>query len=232
MSTAESAFNEFEPTLQPPSRAPFTSLVTRASLLAFALRVASTCGRTATLMPAGATAFGSGEATIECNGIEFPNHTQVQGTLLTLNGLGLRTVSTLKIRLYVAALYVAEPSNDPRAILESSAPNEIIIQFIHGVSARELRKSLEEELAKNSPERSPALEEGLQQLRSWAVDVKSGQRIIFIRTPGIGMEVDINGTVKGSIAGDDFAKTFLSIWLGDNPQTPELKRGLLGAPCG
>ena len=169
---------------------------------------------------------------MECNGIGFPNHTQVQGTLLTLNGLGLRTVSTLKIRLYVAALYVAEPSNDPRSILDSSAPNEMIIQFIRGVSAMQLRKSLEEELAQNSPRRSPALEEGLQQLRSWAVDMKSGQRIIFIRTPGTGMEVEIDGTVKGSIAGDDFAKTFLSIWLGDNPQTPELKRGLLGAPCG
>ena len=169
---------------------------------------------------------------MECNGIGFPNHTQVQGTLLTLNGLGLSTVSTFKIRLYVAALYVAEPSNDPRAILDSSTPNEIIIQFIRAVSARELRKSLEEELSKNSPDRSPALEEGLQQLRSWAVDMRSGQRIIFIRRPGIGVEVDINGTVKGSIAGDDFAKTFLSIWLGDNPQTPELKRGLLGAPCG
>ena len=168
---------------------------------------------------------------MECNGIGFPNHTQVQGTRLTLNGLGLSTVGTFKIRLYVAALYVAEPSNDPRAILDSSAPNEIVIQFIRAVRARELRKSLEEELAQNSPRRSPALQEGLQQLRSWAVDMKSGQRIIFIRTPGIGMEVDINGTVKGSIAGDDFAKTFLSIWLGDNPQTPELKRELLGAPC-
>jgi Chalcone isomerase-like len=231
MSTAESAFNEFEPTLRPPSRAPFASLVTRAPLLAFALMVVSTCGRTATLMPAGASAFGYGEATIECNGIGFSNHTQVQGTLLTLNGLGLSTVSTFKIRLYVAALYVAEPSNDPHAILDSSAPNEIVIQFIRGVSARDLRKSLEEVLARNSPERSPAIEEGLQQLRSWAVDMKSGQRIVFIRTPGRGMEVDINGTVKGSIAGDDFAKSFLSIWLGDNPQTPELKRGLLGAPC-
>ena len=169
---------------------------------------------------------------MKCNGIGFPNHTRVQGTLLTLNGLGLSTVSTLKIRLYVAALYVAEPSSDPQAILDSSAPNEIIIQFIRGVSARELRKSLEQELARNSPARSPALEEGLQQLRSWAVDMKSGQRMSFIRTPGKGIEVDINGTVKGSIAGDNFAKTLLSIWLGDNPRTPELKRGLLGAPCG
>jgi hypothetical protein len=46
------------------------------------------------------------------------------------------------------------------------------------------------------------------------------------------MEVGINGAVKGSIAGDDFAETFLSICLGGNPQTLELKRGPLGASCG
>jgi hypothetical protein len=46
------------------------------------------------------------------------------------------------------------------------------------------------------------------------------------------MQVDVNGAVKGAIAGDDFARAFMSIWLGENPQTPELKSGLLGGPCG
>lgn len=30
----------------------------------------------------------------ECKGIFFPDHTQVQGVLLTLNGLGLRRASS------------------------------------------------------------------------------------------------------------------------------------------
>ena len=169
---------------------------------------------------------------MECNGIEFPDHVEVEGTLLTLNGLGLRTARVFKVSLYVAALYVAEPSTDPRAILESSAPNELILQFTHEVSASELRRSLQEGFARIVPGHPPALEEGLKQLNGWASDVKSGQRITFIRTPGRGMQVDINGIVKGTIAGDVFAKTFMSIWLGTKPQTPELKSGLLGAPCG
>jgi Chalcone isomerase-like len=225
MSNAEPALPEFEPAQLASSRAPLISLV-RASLFAFALMVVSICGRSATPMRV------SEESTMECNGIEFPDHVEVEGTLLTLNGLGLRTASVFKVSLYIAALYVAEPSNDPRAILESSAPNELIVQFTREVSASELRKSLQEGFAKNSPGRPPALEEGLKQLSGWATDVKSGQRITFIRTPGRGMQVDVNGIVKGTIAGDAFAKTFMSIWLGDNPQTPELKSGLLGAPCG
>jgi hypothetical protein len=190
----------------------------------------SICGRSATPTPAPASA--PAETIIECNGIGFPDHTQVQGTLLTLNGVGLHTASAFKVSFYVVALYVAEPSNDPRAILESSEPNELILQFIRGVSASTLRKSLEEGIANNSPGHPPALQKGLKQLKSWAADVKSGQRMTFIRTPGRGMQVDFNGIMKGTIAGDLFAKTFLSIWLGDNPQTPELKSGLLGAPCG
>jgi len=164
----------------------------------------------------------SAQTTRECNGIWFPDHIEVQGALLTLNGLALRTASVFKVSLYAAALYVAEPSNDPRAILESSAPNELILQSTWEVSASELRESLQEGFAENSPRHPPALEEGFKQLSGWAADVNSGQRITFIPTPARGMQVDINGIVKGTTAGDAFAKTFVSIWLGDNPQTPEL----------
>ena len=105
-------------------------------------------------------------------------------------------------------------------MLQSNAPSELVLQFIRAVNAKELRKSWEEGFAKNSPGYPPALEEGLTQLNSWVTDVKSGQRMTFIRIPGTGMQVDINGTVKGTIEGDEFSKAFLSIWFGDYPQTP------------
>jgi hypothetical protein len=85
MSNTEPAFPEFEATQVPSSRAPLISLVIRASLFAFALMVVSICGRSATPMRA------SAETTRECNGIGFPDHIEVQGALLTLNGLALRT---------------------------------------------------------------------------------------------------------------------------------------------
>jgi hypothetical protein len=44
--------------------------------------------------------------------------------------------------------------------------------------------------------------------------------------------VDVNGTAKGTINGDDFAKAFFSIWLGANTPNPALKRGLIGGACG
>jgi hypothetical protein len=167
----------------------------------------------------------------QCEGVFFPEHAQVRGALLTLNGLGLRTASVFKVGVYVAALYLTEPSSDPDRILQASTPSELVLQFIRRVSAHEIRKSWEDGFARNFPGHPPALANGIAQLDSWVTDMEPGQRMTFIRIPGKGMQIDINGTVKGLIAGDEFSKAFLSIWFGAYPQTPELKRGLLGHPC-
>ena len=58
------------------------------------------------------------------------------------------------------------------------------------------------------------------------------RHLIFTHKPGAGIQVDVNGTVKGTIPGDDFARAFLSIWLGAHPPNAGLKAGLLGGDCG
>ena len=63
-------------------------------------------------------------------------------------------------------------------------------------------------------------------------DMQSGQRLPSLHTPGAGLQVEVNGTVQGTIPGDDFATAFLSIWLGAHPPNPGLKSGLLGGACG
>jgi hypothetical protein len=63
-------------------------------------------------------------------------------------------------------------------------------------------------------------------------DMQTGQRLIFTRVPGAGIEVSVNGAVKGTIAGDDFSRALMAVWLGDSPPNPELKSGLLGGECG
>ena len=68
-------------------------------------------------------------------------------------------------------------------------------------------------------------------LNSWMSDVKTGQRLDFVRLPGTGMRVNVDGTVKGTITGDDFSRAFISIWLGAEPPNAQLKSGLLGGAC-
>jgi hypothetical protein len=168
----------------------------------------------------------------ECKGVDFPDQAQVEGSNLTLNGLGLRQATAFKVNVYVAALYVAKASSDPSVLLASNTPIELILQFVRNVGADDLRKGWSEGFEKNAKDQLPALKERIAELNGWMADVKTGQRLTFIRKPGAGLQVDVNGTVKGTIKGDDFAKAFLSIWLGANPPNPEIKVGMLGGACG
>ena len=180
-----------------------------------------------------AAALGMGVAEgRECKGVSFPDQVQVDGSSLMLNGLGLRQATAFKVNVYVAALYVAKPSSDPNALLGSNATTELILQFVRNVGGEDLRKGWSEGFEKNAKDQLPALKERIAELNGWMADVKSGERLTFIRKPGAGLQVEVNGTAKGTIKGDDFARAFLSIWLGANPPNPEIKVGLLGGACG
>ena len=179
------------------------------------------------------TAFGMGVAHgKDCQGVSFPEQAQVDGSTLKLNGLGLRQATFLKVNVYVAALYVAHVSSDAQTLLGSNTPKELILHFLHSASDDELKKAWEAGFEHNAKAQLPALQQRIDMLKNWMADMKSGQRLTFIHKPGAGIQVDVNGTVKGTIQGDDFATAFLSIWLGPHPPNADLKSGLLGGACG
>src|SRR5450631_484368 len=167
----------------------------------------------------------------DCKGVTFPDQTQVEGSNLVLNGLGLRQATAFKVNVYVAALYVAKTSTDANALLALNTPSELILQFVRNVGADDLRKSWSEGFEKNSKDQLPALKDRIATLNGWMGDVKTGERLTFIRKPGVGLQVDVNGAMKGTIKGDDFGKAFLAIWLGADPPNPEIKAGMLGGAC-
>lgn len=167
----------------------------------------------------------------ECKGVSFADQAQVDGTTLVLNGLGLREATIFKVNVYVGALYVSKVSNDPNAILGSNSPYELILHFVRNVDAGDITKAWSEGFERNSKEQLPALKDRIAALNGWMSDVKTGQLLTFIFKPGTGVQVNVNGTVKGTIQGDDFSKALLAIWLGATPPNPEIKSGLLGGAC-
>jgi hypothetical protein len=177
-----------------------------------------------------AAAAASAQEGATCRDISFPRHLQVSGSDLTLNGLGVRKATFLKVNVYVAALYVAQPSRDPKAIIESDQPQQITLQFVRNVGADDLRKAFVEDF-EHDPS-AAALKERVARLNGWMSDMKTGQRLIFVRLPHSGIQVSVNGVQKGLIEGDDFARALISIWMGATPPNPELKSGLLGGECG
>jgi hypothetical protein len=166
----------------------------------------------------------------ECLSVSFPDQTTVGGNTLTLNGLGLRQATMLKVNVYVAGLYVAKPSPDPAAILAAPAPKQLILHFVRNVGRSDLNKAWEEGFEANAKDQLGALKERIEKLKNLMADVKTGERLSFTHNPG-GVSVDIGGAPKGRVEGDDFAKALLSIWLGPSPPNANLKAGLLGGPC-
>lgn len=177
-----------------------------------------------------ALACGVAEAK-ECKGVAFPDQMQSDGATLTLNGLGLRQATMFKVNVYVAALYVPRQSNDPSEII-ADPPAVLILHFVRDVGVGDITKSWNEGFEKNAKTSLPALKDRIAMLDSWMTDVKSGQKMVFSFTRGQDLDVSVNGVGKGTIKGADFARAFLSIWLGPEPPNPEIKAGLLGGACG
>ena len=166
-----------------------------------------------------------------CHGVEFAERAQVNGADLVLNGLGMRKATFLKVNVYVAALYVPHPSHDAQPLLDPNTPAELVLHFVRGVGVGDLRKAWGEGFEKTAASQLPALSTRIATLSGWMSDVKSGQQLVFVRQPGAGIQVTVDGLTKGTIPGADFARAFLAIWLGPEPPNPELRSGLLGGTC-
>lgn len=167
----------------------------------------------------------------ECKGVNFPDRVEVGDTQLSLNGLGVQKATFLKVDVYVGALYVTATSGDPHPLIDSEAPEELVLHFLRNVNVEDVRKEWTRDFVHVAPDRPITLMQRVATLNNWLSDVKTNGRLTFIRQPREGIQVIVNGFVKGTIPGDDFSRDFMSIWLGAAPPSPALKKGLLGGEC-
>ncbi len=165
-----------------------------------------------------------------CRGAGFSDSVDVDGRTLVLNGLGLRLATLLKVKVYVAALYVAERSPDAARVLAAGAPQRLVLHFLRDVGADDLNAAWDEGFARNASAQLPALRGKIAQLKRWMTDMRAGQRLVFTHVAG-GIAVDVADAPAGVIEGGDFAAALLSLWLGERPPNAELKAGLLGGAC-
>jgi hypothetical protein len=166
----------------------------------------------------------------QCLEAQFPEHVQLGDAVLSLNGLGVRKATFLRINVYVAALYLPRRTADARAIIDSSGPFELDLDFVRNVGASAIRNGFTEGFTQVARGNS-ALAPRIATLNSWIGDVRSGGQMRFVGLPGQGVQFSFGGKLKGTIPGEDFTRALLLIWLGDHPPNPELKSGLLGGAC-
>ena len=168
---------------------------------------------------------------VEVAGVRIDDRVRVAQSDLQLNGAGIRTKFMFKV--YIAALYLPERKSSTSDVVALSGPKRVSMRLVRDLSAEQLVEALEEGIRDNtSPAELDALSSRLTELKAIMLDVKQGRdgdlmTLDFL--PGTGTQVAMNGTVRGKIiAGDDFYRALLRIWLGDNPVSKDLKKALLG----
>ncbi len=164
----------------------------------------------------------------ELAGVALPDQVTVEEKTLSLNGLGLRQATWLKVNVYVVGLYLESRSADAEAIIASEQTKRIVMQFVRAVGRKEIVKAWSESFAENAGDGAEALKPRVDTLNSWMPDLVKGGTIVFTYLPGVGVRVEALGQMKGTIPGGDFAHALFSIWLGAKPPNPGLKAGLLG----
>ena len=162
----------------------------------------------------------------EKDGVKMPDTVAVGDATLKLNGLGTREATIFSINVYVAGLYVPQPSKDAKALMTSDVPKKLVLQFVRNVDADDITGAFSDSFKRNKF--GDGVKAKLEQLNGWMSDMKKGQSMSFTYVPGTGLTVEVLGQKKGTISGKDFQESFLAIWLGDNPPNSGLKKGLLG----
>jgi len=149
------------------------------------------------------------------------------GTTLHLNGAGIR--SKFFFDIYIAQLYMEQPSSGTEGILGAAGQKRIVMHFLHSeVGKDKLVAGWDEGFEGNSTaDELASLKERIIRFNSLFIDVKKNDVIVLDFNPATGTRVIISGEEKGSIEGKDFNDALLKIWLGKKPVTSGLKKALL-----
>lgn len=168
---------------------------------------------------------------LELADIKLEDKVQLENTPLLLNGAGIRSMVFFK--MYVISLYLTEKQTSADAIFADTKPKRIALHVTVGEAGTErFIKGFQKGIEKNHSEAQMAvlrerMEAFAQMFKSVDI-VKRADVISFDWLPDAGTRVTVNGKEIGRIAGEDFYRALLSIWIGRSPVTDDLKKELLG----
>jgi len=164
----------------------------------------------------------------EVAGVKFDERVRIADTELALTGAGLRQRFIFDV--YAMALYVRDAKADP--VLQPGA-KRVAIHMLRNVDADTFTQALVDGMRANHDEATmKALEPRIGELSAVMASLKEarkGMAITLDWLPGSGTQMTVDGKPTGAaIAGEDFYRALLRIWLGPKPVQGDLKKALLG----
>jgi hypothetical protein len=159
---------------------------------------------------------------------QLPPTLKVGEQNLVLNGAGERQKYFLD--LYVAGLYLTEPSKQSKAIIDADAPMAIRIAITSKlVSQEKFLASLQEGLKKSTEGNVEPIRAEIKKFRECFADkIVQGDVIDLVYLPNQGVMVFKAGKRKGIVPGLAFKRALFGIWLCERPVDANLKQALLG----
>ena len=170
----------------------------------------------------------------ELEGVNLEDRIRVDGQELQLNGIALRTRFFFKV--YVGGLYFGKKVSTARDALDARGAKRVIFVMMREANAEQFVESIDEGLRdNNAPEELARVKRQTDALFAMIRKVgqaREGMRIVLDYVPSAGgTTLLVDGVARGEpMAGEDFYRILLRIWLGENPPQEELKRALLGQP--
>ncbi len=159
--------------------------------------------------------------------VKLDDKTVVEGRELVLNGAGLR--KRFVFNVYVIGLYLAQKSTDAVGL---PGPKRVAIHMLRDVGAEQFSEALVEGLRANHSEADfRRLEPRVKELTDVMAQIKEAKKGMTIALDWTGSEtrVLVDGKPAGKpIAGEDFYRALLRIWLGEHPVQDDIKKALLG----
>jgi len=168
----------------------------------------------------------------EVAGVRLEDRTKVGATDLVLNGAGVRTRAIFKV--YAIGLYLGERKPGAADVIGASGAKRVAIHMLRDVDAATFTEALVEGMRPNHDEATmKALEPRIAELAAIMNELKEarkGMMVLLDWQPGAGTVVSVDGKSRGRpIAGEDFYRALLRIWIGERPVQDDLKKALLGS---
>ena len=158
----------------------------------------------------------------------MPDTMTVEGNLLQLNGMGLRSFTMLQIHGYVAGLYLLAPAHHAREILDQPGIKLLRVQFVRSAGIGRIQDELQQEHNKICASGCPATNDSaFAQLLDSVRAVKPDDIVTYI-FGRLGVEVLFNGKLVTMIQNADFSRRMLEGMIGSHPPTAALRDGLIG----
>ena len=162
-------------------------------------------------------------------GVVLPDTQVVADTRLVLNGAALRTYSLLAIRIYVAGLYLGQPTHDAAAILDSNGAKLLELHFLRDVPADQAQRAWRDDITANCTSPCAISDATLREYLAAVTDAHRGDVVRLLFAPP-SMVVQLNQRVVLHTADPVLTRTVLASFLGEHPASQAVRRGLLGQP--